>query len=120
MRGVDAQCIHGDIPQKRREEVMDLFKEGKLRVFVSTDVAARGIDVDDVDIVFNCDVPDENQDYVHRIGRTGRARKEGVAVTLVADYPAKMRIDDIARRTHNEIVPVRFGEDGKLAVVPEN
>ena len=73
MRGIDAQCIHGDIPQKKREQVMDLFRKGKLRVFVSTDVAARGIDVDDVDIVFNCDIPDENQDYVHRIGRTGRA-----------------------------------------------
>lgn len=117
MQGLDADCIHGDIPQKKREEVMDRFREGKLHVFVSTDVAARGIDVDDVDIVFNCDVPDENQDYVHRIGRTGRAKKEGVAVTLVADYPAKMRIDEIARLTHNEIVPVKFGADGKLAVI---
>ena len=65
-------------------------------MFVSTDVAARGIDVDDVDIVFNCDVPDENQDYVHRIGRTGRAKRQGVAVSLIADYPSKLRIDDIA------------------------
>ncbi len=117
MRGVDADCIHGDIPQKQREKVMDRFREGKLRVFVSTDVAARGIDIDDVDIVFNCDVPDENQDYVHRIGRTGRARRQGVAVTLVSDYPSKLRIDDIARRTHNEIVPVKFDETGRLAVV---
>jgi len=119
MRGVDADCIHGDIPQKQREKVMDRFREGKLRVFVSTDVAARGIDIDDVDIVFNCDVPDENQDYVHRIGRTGRAKRQGVAVTFVSDFPAKIRIDDIARRTHNEIVPVRFDEDGHLAVVEE-
>ena len=106
MRGVDAECIHGDIPQRKREQVMDKFRRGELRVFVSTDVAARGIDVDDVDIVFNCDVPDENQDYVHRIGRTGRAKRQGVAVTLVSDYPAKMRIDDIAQKTRNEIVPV--------------
>ena len=117
MRGVDAQCIHGDIPQKRREQVMNLFREGKLRVFVSTDVAARGIDVDDVDIVFNCDVPEENQDYVHRIGRTGRAKRQGVAVTLISDYPAKMRIDDIALKTRNEIVPVGFDEEGKLTVL---
>ena len=116
MRDIDAECIHGDIPQKRREQVMHLFREGKLRVFVSTDVAARGIDVDDVDIVFNCDVPDENQDYVHRIGRTGRAKRQGVAVSLIADYPSKMRIDDIARKTRNQIVPVKFGEDGQLAV----
>ena len=117
MRGIDAQCIHGDIPQKKREQVMDLFRQGKLQVFVSTDVAARGIDVDDVDIVFNCDVPDENQDYIHRIGRTGRAKRQGVAVTLIADYPAKLRIDDIAKHTRNEIVTVRFDSDGHLEVV---
>lgn len=114
MQGIDAECIHGDIPQKKREQVMERFRQGKLRVFVSTDVAARGIDVDDVDIVFNCDVPDENQDYIHRIGRTGRAKRQGIAVTLIADYPSKMRIDDIAKNTRNEIVPVKFGEDGKL------
>ena len=117
MRGVDADCIHGDIPQKQREKVMDRFREGQLRVFVSTDVAARGIDVDDVDIVFNCDIPDENQDYIHRIGRTGRAKRQGIAVSLIADYPSKMRIDNIAKLTRNEIVPVKFDEDGKLAVV---
>ena len=117
LRGIDAQCIHGDIPQKKREQVMDRFRRGELRVFVSTDVAARGIDVDDVDIVFNCDVPDENQDYIHRIGRTGRAKRQGVAVSLIADYPAKMRIDDIAKKTRNEIIPVKFDEDGKLSPV---
>ena len=117
MEGIDAECIHGDIPQKQREQVMNRFKEGRLRVFVSTDVAARGLDVDDVAIVFNCDVPDENQDYVHRIGRTGRAKRQGVAVSFIADYPSKMRIDDIAKHTRNEIVPVRFDENGKLAVI---
>ncbi|MDD3347713.1 DEAD/DEAH box helicase [Oscillibacter sp.] len=116
MRGIDAECIHGDIPQKKREQVMDQFRRGELRVFVATDVAARGIDVDDVDIVVNCDVPDENQDYVHRIGRTGRAKRQGVAVSLIADYPSKMRIDDIAQKTRNEIIPVRFDESGKLTV----
>ena len=117
MQGIDAACIHGDIPQKRREQVMEQFRKGKLRVFVSTDVAARGIDVDDVDIVFNCDVPDENQDYVHRIGRTGRAKRQGVAVSFISDYPAKMRIDDIAAKTRNDIVPVTFDAEGKLSVV---
>ena len=117
MRGIDAACIHGDIPQKKREQVMDRFRKGELSVFVSTDVAARGIDVDDVDIVFNCDIPDENQDYIHRIGRTGRAKRQGVAVSLIAAYPSKMRIDNIAKLTRNEIVPVKFDEDGRLAVV---
>ena len=116
MRGVDAQCIHGDIPQRKREAVMALFREGKLRVFVATDVAARGIDVDDVDIVFNCDIPDENQDYVHRIGRTGRAKRQGVAVSFVADFPSKIRIDDIAKNTRNEILPVKFDENGSLTM----
>ena len=117
MRGIDAACIHGDIPQKKREQVMDRFRRGELRVFVSTDVAARGIDVDDVDIVFNCDIPDENQDYIHRIGRTGRAKRQGIAVSLIADYPSKMRIDNIAKLTRNEIVSVKFDDDGKLAMV---
>ena len=120
MRGIDAECIHGDIPQKKREQVLNRFREGGLRVFVSTDVAARGIDVDDVDIVFNCDVPDENQDYVHRIGRTGRAKRHGIAVTFIADYPAKMRIDDIARFTHNDIIPVKFDESGKLTEIEQD
>ena len=114
MRGIDADCIHGDIPQKKREAVMERFRRGELRVFVSTDVAARGIDVDDVDVVFNCDVPDENQDYIHRIGRTGRAKRHGVAYTFISDYPAKMRMDDIAKNTRNEIIPVKFDENGEL------
>jgi len=117
MRGIDAQCIHGDIPQRKREQVMDRFRKGELRVFVSTDVAARGIDVDDVDIVFNSDIPDENQDYVHRIGRTGRAKRQGVAVSLIADFPSKIRIDDIAQKTRNEILPVRFDDEGNLTLV---
>ena len=78
---------------------------------------ARGIDVDDVDIVFNCDIPDENQDYIHRIGRTGRAKRQGIAVNFISDYPSKLRIDDIASKTRNEIIPVVFDDEGKLAVV---
>ena len=114
MRGVDAQCIHGDIPQEKREKVMARFRRGELRVFVATDVAARGIDVDDVDAVFNYDVPDENEYYVHRIGRTGRAKRHGVAYTFVTDYPGMVRLNDIAKHTKNDIQPVKFGEDGKL------
>ena len=114
MRGVDAQCIHGDIPQEKREKVMAKFRRGELRVFVATDVAARGIDVDDVDAVFNYDVPDENEYYVHRIGRTGRAKRHGVAYTLVSDYPGLVRLNDIAKHTKNEIHPVAFNSDGRL------
>ena len=114
MRGVDAQCIHGDIPQVKREKVMAQFRRGELRVFVATDVAARGIDVDDVDAVINYDVPEENEYYVHRIGRTGRAKRHGVAYTLVSDYPGMIRLQNIAKFTKNEVTPVRFDENGHL------
>ena len=117
MRGVDAQCIHGDIPQEKREKVMARFRRGELRVFVATDVAARGIDVDDVDAVFNYDVPDENEYYVHRIGRTGRAKRRGAAYTLVTDYPGQVRLNNIAKHTKNDIRLVAFGEDGQLVPV---
>ena len=96
MRGIDAECIHGDIPQRKREQVMEKFRRGELRVFVSTDVAARGIDVDDVDIVFNCDVPDENQDYVHRPDRPGQAAGRG------SDFHLRLSCQDADRRHRPE------------------
>ena len=114
MEGLDAACIHGDIPQKKREQVMARFRRGELPVFVATDVAARGIDVDDVDAVFNFEVPEENEYYIHRIGRTGRARKHGVAYTLLSDFPSRMRLDDIARNTRSQIIPAVLGEDGQV------
>lgn len=114
LRGLDAQCIHGDIPQRKREEVMARFRDGELHVFVATDVASRGIDVDDVDAVFNFEVPEENEYYIHRIGRTGRARKHGVAYTLLSDFPSRMRLDDIARNTRSQIIPAVLGEDGQV------
>ena len=112
--GLDADCIHGDIPQKKREAVMARFRRGELPIFVATDVAARGIDVDDVDAVFNYDVPLENEYYVHRIGRTGRAKRRGVAYTLVSDYPSGMRLDGIAKFTGNEVKKAHLDENGKL------
>ena len=114
MRGIDAQCIHGDIPQRKREEVMQRLRDGKLRVFVATDVASRGIDVDDVDAVFNYEVPEENEYYIHRIGRTGRAKRHGVAYTLLSDFPSRMRLDDIARNTRSQIIPATVDEAGRV------
>ena len=114
MRGIDAQCIHGDIPQGKREQVMQQFRDGKLRVFVATDVASRGIDVDDVDAVFNYEVPDENEYYVHRIGRTGRAKKHGVAYTLISDFPSRIRLDALVRDTRQEVVPAVLNPDGSV------
>ena len=102
------------ISQKKREAVMARFRRGELPIFVATDVAARGIDVDDVDAVFNYDVPLENEYYVHRIGRTGRAKRRGVAYTLVSDYPSGMRLDGIAKFTGNEVKKAHLDENGKL------
>ena len=110
MRGIDAQCIHGDIPQEKREKVMARFRRGELRVFVATDVAARGIDVDDVDAVFNYDVPDENEYYVHRIGRTGRAKRHGVAYTFISGVTEDLRMDQIVKGTRNNVKKLKYAK----------
>ena len=119
MRGLDAQCIHGDIPQRKREEIMQRFRDGKLRVFVATDVASRGIDVDDVDAVFNFEVPEENEYYIHRIGRTGRAKKHGVAYTLLGDFPSRMRLDALVRATRSNVIPAKLDENGHVTPLEE-
>ncbi|HHV41741.1 MAG TPA: DEAD/DEAH box helicase [Clostridiaceae bacterium] len=83
-RKINAAAIHGDIRQQQRERVLSNFRQGKLRVLVATDVASRGLDISNVDIIFNYDLPLENENYIHRIGRTGRAGKSGIAVTFLA------------------------------------
>ena len=108
MDGVQADAIHGDIQQRVRERVLQTFRDGKLRVLVATDVAARGLDIDDVDVVFNYDVPDENEYYVHRIGRTGRAKRHGVAYTLVSTVTDALRLDEIQKGTRNDITPLTY------------
>ena len=82
-RGYFAEGLHGDLKQQQRDRVMDSFRQGRVDVLVATDVAARGIDVDDVDVVFNYDLPQDDEYYVHRIGRTGRAGRGGLAFTFV-------------------------------------
>ena len=117
MRGISCEAIHGDIQQRVRENTLKKFKEGKLRVLVATDVAARGLDIDDVDVVFNYDVPDEQEYYIHRIGRTGRAKKHGVAYTLMASVTESVRMRDIARNTRAEIQTLKYDKDGCLMLV---
>ena len=118
MRGIDAECIHGDIPQRKREQVMEKFRRGELRVFVSTDVAARGIDVSDVDAVINYDVPGDNEHYTHRIGRTGRAKKEGVSYLFYVPEEKK-RVQELLRLTRNTdlCTPVHFDFNHEHVVV---
>ena len=120
MRGVSCEAIHGDIQQRVREQTLKKFKDGKLRVLVATDVAARGLDIDDVDVVFNYDVPDEQEYYIHRIGRTGRARKHGVSYTLMASVTESVKMRDIARNTKAEIRLLRYDQDGCLMLVEQD
>jgi len=83
LRGVLVEALHGDMKQMQRDRVMNRFRNGLINVLVASDVAARGLDIDDVDVVFNYDLPTDDEYYVHRIGRTGRANKEGIAISLV-------------------------------------
>ncbi len=94
--GLCAACLHGDLSQNQRDIVMDAFRKGQTSVMVATDVAARGIDVKDIDLVINYDIPDKLEYYVHRIGRTGRAGHSGHACTLVSPTEAG-RISEIER-----------------------
>ena len=112
--GLDCDCIHGDIRQSQREKTMQRYREGKLPVLIATDVASRGIDVDDVDCVINFDVPEENEYYVHRIGRTGRAKRKGAAWSVIGNFPEKAKLDEIAKYSSYTIRPMLLGSDGTL------
>ena len=101
--GVPADCLHGDIPQSQREKTMQTFRKGELPVLIATDVASRGIDVDDVDCVVNYDVPQENEYYIHRIGRTGRAQKRGVSYTVIGSFPEQAKLDEMYRWTPSPV-----------------
>ena len=112
--GLDCDCIHGDIRQSQREKTMQRYREGKLSILIATDVASRGIDVDDVDCVINYDIPEENEYYVHRIGRTGRAKKKGVAWSIVSNFPEKAKLDEICKFCNFTIAPMVLREDNTL------
>ena len=112
--GMDCECIHGDIRQSQREKTMQRYRDGKLAVLIATDVASRGIDVDDVDCVINYDIPEENEYYVHRIGRTGRAKRKGEAYSMVGNFTEKAKLDEIAKYSSYNIRPMLLGEDGSL------
>jgi ATP-dependent RNA helicase DeaD len=100
--GYTADCIHGGMPQASRDRVMSKFRSGGLRFLVATDVAARGIDVDDIQVVFNFDLPYDAEDYVHRIGRTGRAGRSGIGISFASGREVFL-IRDIERFTRQRI-----------------
>ena len=112
--GADCDCIHGDIRQNQREKTMQRYRDGNLAILIATDVASRGIDVDDVDCVINFDIPEENEYYVHRIGRTGRAKRKGVAWSIIGNFPEKAKLDEIAKYSNYQIQSMLLGEDGTL------
>ena len=112
--GLDCECLHGDIRQSQREKTMQRYRAGKLAVLIATDVASRGIDVDDVECVINYDVPEENEYYVHRIGRTGRARRKGSAYSMIGNFPEKAKLDEIAKFSGYTIKPMVLNADGTL------
>ena len=111
--GYNARAMHSDLSQAERDEVMHLFRSGKIDILVATDIVARGIDIDDIAIVINFDVPRDEEDYVHRIGRTARAGRGGRAVTLVGEkdmYFFRQIERFLGKEIHKEKMPEEFGE----------
>lgn len=111
--GFQAAGLHGDLKQNQRNQVMSDFKAGHTAILIATDVAARGIDVEDVDAVFNYDIPDEDEYYIHRIGRTGRAGKKGASYTLAASRTQLRRLHSLEKFMDSRIeeAPVPKTED---------
>ena len=116
----NVDCLHGDLSQAERNRIMGRFKAGEIAVLVATDVAARGIDVSDVDAVINYDVPEDNEHYTHRIGRTGRARREGASYLFYTKEEEK-RVETLLRLTRNtdDCRAVRFDFNHEKLIVEE-
>lgn len=102
-KGFKAAGLHGDMKQASRTQVLSAFKSGRINILIATDVAARGIDVDDVDAVFNYDLPQDNEYYIHRIGRTGRAGKSGAAYTIISGRKQFYELRDISKFIKTDI-----------------
>jgi len=107
VRGIPAEAIHGDLDQNARERVLGRFRANQLKVLVATDVAARGLDIDDISHVFNYHLPDDAEVYVHRIGRTGRAGKTGVAITLLSPKE-KRRMREVEALTKQQVTKMEI------------
>lgn len=111
--GVNCREMHSDLTQAQRDEVMHLFRSGQTDVLVATDIVARGIDIDDISVVINYDVPHDEEDYVHRIGRTARADRDGLALTLVRGKEIEMfmHIERFINKTVEKLpLPAGIGE----------
>ena len=112
-KGLNADAMHSDLEQSQRDDVMYRFKAGKIDILVATDILSRGIDVDDIRLVVNYDVPYDCEDYVHRVGRTARANNDGLAITFVSDDQQTEfgKIEDfIGKNIYKIPVPAELGE----------
>lgn len=120
--GINADEIHSDLDQERREEVLMHYKSGRLPVLVATDILSRGIDIDNIDLVINFDVPHDGEDYVHRIGRTARAAAEGSAYTLVGNKDQR-KFFSIEKLIGNEVprglLPIELGKGPEVKVLTD-
>lgn len=114
--GVDAELLSGDVAQEKRLKILEKFRSGKTRVLVATDVAARGIHVEGISHVVNYDLPEQPDDYVHRIGRTGRAGAKGISISFVCEYGAYM-LPDLEQYTKETIRTIQPEEE--MLVLPE-
>lgn len=112
--GFKVMGLHGDMKQSQRTQVMNSFKNGSVSILIATDVAARGIDVNDIDAVFNYDLPQDNEYYIHRIGRTGRAGHKGTAYTLISGRKQVYALRDISKFTKAEIIQLPLPEKSDI------
>jgi len=111
--GLLAEDIHSDLDQSARKEVLLKFRNRKLNILVATDLLSRGIDIEDIDLIINYDVPREGEDYIHRIGRTARAEAEGIAITLIGEKEQHnfLRIEKLLGKPVTKVmVPEQFGD----------
>ena len=113
VRGIPAEAIHGDLDQNARERVLGRFRTNQLKVLVATDVAARGLDIDDISHVFNYHLPDDAEVYIHRIGRTGRAGKTGVAITLLSPKERR-RMREVEALTKQQVTKMEIPTIGEI------
>lgn len=111
--GYSVECLHGDVRQSQRDAAMNGFREHKFEILVATDIAARGIDVDDVEAVINYDIPEKKEYYIHRIGRTGRAKRTGMSFTFLS-YRESIRMDDIIKYSDSKPTWLCFDDYGRL------
>ncbi|CAN5448806.1 DEAD/DEAH box helicase [soil metagenome] len=117
-RGYSSDALHGDMSQNVRDKVMDKFRKGKVDVLIATDVAARGLDIEDIDVVFNYDIPQDPEYYVHRIGRTGRAGRKGVAYTFSSGRKNKnLRYIEKNLKINLKTIPLPSAQDVQASLM---